>query len=316
MLMPLIPKKKSRLYIFWQHYRWWIILAAIFLILIILLGPYAFRPWTSYPDGLRTKIAWRNFQATFQESCREECLSKRQSYALVWRQAYQREPELLTEQFTRVFASENRELQAALIKIMAADSKSEALPPLLARVIADREASLENKRLIVNFFPESFADDNWLDQLREQISDTDLLLADRLYALSLLKSYPSQESALILKNIILSNAPEELLSQSCQIAGEWDEGLFVWTENDIEKIAEIIRQVESGPRRWRRLWLLIDIKGYDLKLQTVLRGLAENINLDSISRGLAADALKKKFFLDINTPKPTAAEWQIFYEEL
>ncbi|MBN2884747.1 hypothetical protein JXE04_02370 [Patescibacteria group bacterium] len=316
MLMPLIPKKKSKYHILWQKYRWWIILAVIILIFIILLSPYVFRPWTRYPEVLRTKIAWRNFEATFQESCREECLSKRQSYAIIWRQVYKRRPELLTEYFQSVFSGDNRELQSALIKIMAADSVNKNLPALLAQVIADKDASLENKRLIVNLFSESFADDNWLDQLRTQISDAGILLADRLYALSLLKSYPNPANALILKNIILNNSPEELLGESCQLAGEWDEKLFVWTETDMDIMAQIIAQAESGPQRWRRIWLLLLIKAHDSKLQTILRDVAENITLDNISRGLAAEALKNKFSLDINTPEPTAAEWQVFYEKI
>ncbi|MCF7860585.1 hypothetical protein K9M09_03100 [Patescibacteria group bacterium] len=316
MLMPLIPKKKSKYYIFWQHYRWWIILTVIISIFIILLSPYVFRPWTRYPEGLRTKIAWRNFISTFQNSCREECLSKRQSYALIWRQTYKKQPELLTEYFKDVFSGDNAELQAALIKIMAADSKNKELPPILAQVISSPQASLENKRLIVNFFPESFADDDWLHQLRMQVSDDSVLAADRLYALSLLKSYPSRDNAVSIKNIILNNEAEEILSEACRLAGEWDSNLFAWTESDMERMAEIIRQTENGPQRWRRLWLLAEIKGHDLSLQAILRVLAENSGLDNISRSLASETLLQRFSLNIKTPTPTEAEWQIFYEKL
>lgn len=316
MLLPLISKKKTKYQIFWQKYRWWLLLASFILLLFILLSPYIFRSWTKYPEKLRAEIAWRHFEHTFAYDCREECLSKRQSYAGIWRLAYVNQPELFNQFFNEVFSEDNPELQAALIKIMSADKKGQVLPPVLARVIANPQASLENKRLIVNFFPEYFNDDDWLEQLRSQLLDEGLSPSDRVYALELLKAFPSQINALSLKKIILSNTPEGLLTSACQQAGQWPSDLFLWSNNDLEQLIKIILSSKSGPLRWRRLWLLSDMKADNSKLSVSLQSLANNQDLDNISRGIAAETLSSNFSIDINTPNPTAAEWQLFYEQI
>ena len=316
MLMPLIPKKRSKYQIFWQRYHWRLSLFGLVLLLFILLSPYIFRPWTKYPEKLRAEIAWRNFKTTFSYDCREECLSKRQSYAGIWRPVYANKPELFTEFFNEVFVGDNAELQVALIKIMSADRNGQILPAILARVIASPSASLENKRLIVNFFPEYFNDEAWLEQLRVQLLDENVFPADRVYALELLKAFPSQINALSLKKIILSDTPEILLSPTCQQASQWSRDLFLWSGSDLEQLAWLILNSKPGPLRWRRLWMLSDIKTDNAKLSELLQAMANNQNLDKISRGIAADALNQNFSIDINTPDPTAAEWQLFYEQI
>ncbi len=314
--MPLIPKKKSKYQIFWQTYRWWILVFSFILLFFILLSPYIFRSWTKYPEELRAEISWHKFESTFTYNCRDECLSERQSYASIWRPIYTGRPELFSEFFNEVFAGDNVELQTALIKIMSADKSDKNLPVVLGKVIASPEASLENKRLIVNFFPEYFNDEVWLQQLRVQLLDESLSLDDRLYALGLLKVFPSQASALSLKKIILSNESEVLLKPACQQIDQWSSDLFLWSDVDIEKLTQLILASKSGPMRWRRLWLLSDIKIDNSKLSELLQVLANNQNLDNISRGIAADVLSQNFFIDINTPDPAAAEWQLFYEQI
>lgn len=316
MLMPLIPKKKTKYQIFWKRYRWYLLASIFVLVLFIFLSPYIFRPWTKYPDKLRAEIAWRNFENTFSYDCREECLSKRQFYASIWRPIYDNRPELFTEFFNETFLGDNDELQAALIKIMSASENREALVPVLAKVISSNQASLENKRLIVNFFPEYFNDEIWLEQLRAQLLNEDLLIADRIYALKLLKAFPDQSNALSLKKIILTNVSEELLSLACQQANQWPTDLFSWSDNDLEQLTKLILYSKASPLAWRRLWLLGDIQNNSSKVSELLQILADNKNLDSISRGIAADALKENFSIDINTPDPTATEWQLFYEQI
>jgi len=137
MLMPLIFKPKENKILSWLKKHWlWLSLTAFFLLLFILLAPCIFRPWTKYPETLRADIAWRNFKATFVSDCREECLVKRQSYAANWRSYFKKHPEIADERYRVVFQEGETHLQAAIIKIMAADSDAQALPPMLADVIS------------------------------------------------------------------------------------------------------------------------------------------------------------------------------------
>ncbi len=318
MLMPLIFKPKENKILGWLKKYWpWLSLTAFLLILFILLAPYIFRPWTKYPEELRANIAWRNFKATFVGDCREECLVKRQSYAANWRSYFKKHPEIADEKYRVVFQEEEKDLQAAIIKIMAADSDDEALPPILADVISSPNSSPENKRLIVTYFPEAFQDEKWLALIRAQVLSKELNLEERVYALRLLSSFPTVENRDLLKRIILSPEPLELLNAAFLVIGAWPLESVKWSRAEVDTLNALIIGAEIGPARWRRLWLLSEIMDIPLEdKRNLLISLANNINLDLISRGLSAEAINKLFNLEIKTPLPSAADWQEYYEKI
>lgn len=308
-------KEKGRVFIF----RYWPYLTLLLLLLIIfsLLAPYIFRPFTSYPEKLRAEIAWRKFANTFYGSCREACLAARQSYASIWRPIYRTQPELAQDKFRLVFSKEKAEMQVALIKIMAADYGSSNLPPLLAQLLTSEETSLENKRLIVTFFSESFDDPNWLTILRSQVLDESLNLDDRVYALKLLSPFPKSENIVLLKQLLLQALPSELANTAFNLSSNWQEGTLSFSESELDRLKQLIEEEGTGPARWRRIWLLSEESaGSSSSRKERLESLALNQNLDNISRGLAADSLFNEFKLEINTPEPSASEWQEFYDSL
>jgi len=319
MLMPLEFKKKkdNKTLAFIKRYWPYLSLALFLLVLFLLLSPYLFRNWTEYPEALRAEIAWRNFQASFQTACREGCLAQRQSYASIWRPYYQKNPALALDHFSAVFADGPEELQAALIKIMAADSQDGSLPPLLASVIADSKASAENKRLIVTFFPDAFQDEAWQEQLRAMIADESLSLSERIYAVELLASFPNTANFKALTALILKDTDEDLLFAAIRSLSNWPETEFSWSEGEIEVLGDLIKRSPKGQARWRRLWIVNSLtKKYPDKTRTLLSSLASDESLDAISRGLAAEALLSDFNINIKTPVPAAQDWQEFYETL
>jgi len=319
MLMPLDFKKKkeNKIIFFLKRYWLYLSLAAIILFLFVLLSPYIFRSWTNYPEALRAEIAWRRFRASFQASCREDCLAQRQSYASLWRPYYRRYSEAASVNFSKALKEGPPELASAVIKIMAADSENGALPPLLAQVIADPGASADNKRLIVNFFPESFKDETWQAQLREMLNDGSLDLKERLYALQLLAPFSRPANIVCFKTLILEVSPEPLFKEASRVIAAWPEGSVIWSEAEIKILISLIPGLEKGPQRWRRLWLLSALakKQPDI-IRSSLSALALNQQMDVISRSLAADALWSYFNIKIETPIPSAQAWQEFYDSL
>jgi hypothetical protein len=312
-------KKKRKLK--WQEFiiRFWPYLSALLLLLIILalLSPYLFRPFTLYPEKLRAEIAWRKFVATFHDACRESCLAARQSYASIWRPIYRSQPALAQANFSSAFTDDNEALQAALIKIMAADYGSLNLPPLLAQLLMSEQTSLENKRLIVTFFSESFNDPQWFEVLRAQVLNESLNLADRIYALKLLAPFPELENISLLKQLLLQSLEPELMKAAFNLASTWPVGALSFSELELDQLRQLIEQGAVGPARWRRIWLLSEKSaGMTEARRQRLELLANNENLDSISRGLAADSLFHEFKIEINTPEPSASAWQEFYDSL
>lgn len=319
MILPLLtklqPKKIPRWQFFIRVYWPWLSASLLMLVIFLLLAPYLFRPWTRYPEPLRAEIAWRYFQASFSGVCREECLAERQAYAAIWRPFYQREPELAATVFRQAFAEGGAELQAAIIKIMAADSDAKVLPPFLAEVIADPSASAENKRLIVTFFAAAFQDEAWLSSVRDQVLDKNLNLAEREYALSLLAAFPDETTRELLKILILQDSPINLLTLATRI---WSSlPVQTWSAAELQQLQQLIVTSSAGPARWRRLWLLnAAAQEQGLMARAHLVAIAENQSLDAISRGLAAETLLTLFQVQINTPTPSAGDWQQFYESL
>lgn len=312
-------KKKRK--VKWRVFisRYWPYLTGLLLVLIVLslLSPYIFRPFTTYPEKLRAEIAWRKFAATFDDSCRESCLAARQSYASIWRPIYRTQPDWAQANFSSAFTGDRAELQAALIKIMAADYGSLNLPPLLAKLLMAENTSLENKRLIITFFSESFNNPQWLGVLRLQVLDEGLNLADRIYALKLLAPFPEPENISLLKQLLLQSLPPELTKTAFQLASTWPTGALAFSELELDQLRQLIEQAEVGPARWRRIWLLSEKSaGSPDSRQKRLESLSINKNLDSISRGLAADSLLNEFKIEINTPEPSALAWQEFYDSL
>lgn len=319
MLMPLDFKKKkeNKIISFIKRYWLYLSLSLVILILFLLLSPYIFRSWTKYPEALRVEIAWRHFQATFQGACREDCLAQRQTYASIWRPYYKRHPEEANNNFSLALSGGSEELSAALIKIMAADSEDGILPPLLAQIISNPEASAENKRLIVNLFPAAFQDEVWQEQLREMINNNALDLRERVYAIELLASFPVEANINVLKTIILQVSPEPLLTTASRVIAAWPENSVLWSESEVMTLGDLIPRVERGPARWRRLWILNSLaKKYPEIIRSILSPLALNEKLDLISRGLAAEALQSYFALKIETPVPSSQDWQEFYDSL
>lgn len=318
MLTPLLMKKSLSVWQRrWRRYWPWVLTGVFILLIFCLLAPCLFRSWTHYPEALRAEIAWRRFRSSFTDNCREDCLAARQSYAAIWRPFYQKNPDAAEINFQEVFKTGKPELQAALIKIMAADNDKNKLPPILAELIADPQTSLENKRLIVNFFPEAFKDEVWLKQVRSQAVSADTAAADRLYALRLLAAFPDAETVALVKNLILEHEDAEFLETALNVAAGWPRGTIIWSDADLAALSALIIREPVGSGRWRRLWLLVEA-GSDRpeKLRSLLTELAGRQDLDKISRGLAADALRTKFNFDINPPAPSAQEWQEFYEDL
>lgn len=310
-------RKKIRWKIF--IYRYYPYLIGLFFCLVIfsLLSPYIFRPWTSYPEELKAEIAWRKFRATFNNTCRESCLVARQSYASIWRPVYRQKPALGENNFASVFSQNNEELQAAVIKIMAADYGSLNLPPILAQVLMADDTSLENKRLIVTFFSESFNNPDWWATLRAQVLDETLNLNDRLYALKLLAPFPDPENIILVKQLLLKPLNQDFLETTFHLVSAWPPGALSWSELELDQLAHLIKQLEPGPARWRRLWLLAEEGiGDSLSRPERLKELANNQFLDNISRGLVAETLLNEFKIEINTPEPSASEWQAFYESI
>jgi len=310
-------KKRFKWPVFIFHYWPYLVALVFFSIILALLLPYIFRPWTSYPEELKAEIAWRKFEASFSGICRESCLTARQSYAGIWRPIYRKKPELALANFKKVFTGNQAELQAALIKIMAADYGSLNLPPLLAEVLMSEHSSLENKRLIVSFFSQSVNDPNWLAILRAQVLDEELGLADRVYALSLLSAFPELENIILLKKLLLTNLADELMKMAFNVGSTWPDGALSWSESELDRLMKLIEQADEGPARWRRIWLLSEKdSGGQISRRERLELLANNEALDNISRGLAADSLLNEFKIEINTPEPSASQWQKFYESL
>lgn len=309
--------KASVLKLFFKKYLAVIIGFSCLLCLFIVLSPYIFRPWTKYPSELKAEIAWQKFTNSFTGSCRESCLASRQSYASVWRPIYLEQAELRTEKLTEVFSGDNSELQKAMIKIMAADLGSDTLPPIFAKLLMDDSVSDENKRLIVVFFPTAFDDPAWLEQIRGKISDSSLRPAERAYALSLLASYPQPDNTNFLKRIILRETNEEILEAAFKVASTWPNGALNFSEEELNSLKRVIIATPLKKLRWRRIWLISELdSGSSISRKVRLKELAEKSNLDNISRGLAAEALRLEFSLEINTPEPTAPEWQELYEYL
>lgn len=319
MLMPLNFKKKedNKIILFIKRYRLYIGLFLFVTVLFALLAPYIFRPWIKYPEVLRSEIAWRYFRASFQASCREDCLAKRQVYASIWRPYYREHPEAAADNFGKALSDGPEELRAALIKIMAADNQSDALPPLLAQAIADDKISAETKRLIVNFFPEYFRDELWQGRLRETLADNSLALSERVYALELLSPFPGAANINALKPLILRVSPEPLFAAACRVLSAWPEDSVLWSEDEASLLADLIISSEKGSLRWRRLWILSSLsEKYPEKISALLSSLAADERLDLISRSLAAEALSSYLKIKIITPDPSARDWQEFYESL
>lgn len=318
MLMPLIFRPKENKVLSWLKKYWpWFGLAVFLFIILILLLPYMFRPWTKYPEAIRAEIAWRSFKASFTGNCREQCLVNRQSYAAYWRPYFKKYPDVATEKYREVFAENGAELQAASIKIMAADNGHLTLPTILADVISNPESSLENKRLIVTYFPAAFQDEKWLELIRAQVMSAEPSLEDRIYALRLLSAFPNEDTKALIKRVILSVAPTELLNTAFLVLGAWPADSLSWSTAEINTLYTLIIESESGPARWRRLWLLSETNNEAHEEQrSLLIALANNLGLDLISRGLAAEALNKIFNLEIKTPLPAASDWDKFYEQI
>ena len=319
MLLPLLtklpPKKMPRWRSFIRTHWVWLSAGLLALVIFLLLTPYLFRPWTRYPEPLRAEIAWRYFQASFTGVCREECLAERQAYAAIWRPFYRREPELAAALFRQAFAKGGRELQAAIIKIMAADGNTKSLPPFLAEVIADPSASAENKKLIVTFFAGAFQDEAWLNSVRAQVLAENVNLAEREYALSLLAAFPDEATVSLLKKLILQDSPMNLLTLAVRIYSSLS--VQTWSTEELQRLRQLIVASPAGPGRWRRLWLLnAAAEEGDLSARSHLMEIAENQSLDAVSRGLAAETLLTLFQVQINTPAPSAGDWQQFYESL
>lgn len=302
---------------FFLRYWPYLILGFILTIIFILISPYLFRPWTQYPEELRVEIAWQKFSASFDYSCRETCLALRQNYADIWRPFYRNHLEIGEKHFQEVFMGDNEKLQAAVIKILAADYSNSDLPPFLAKLLLDPKMSAENRRLIVVFFPEAFDKQDWLESVRKQIISNELSLKDRVYALSLLAPFPNQQNISLLKNIILSNSEPLLLEEAFKVLASWPAQSLAWQENELDHLLDVIFATKEKELRWRRLWLLGELEaGSIVNRKRRLEELAQSPALDPISRGLAAESLRLEFSLEINTPEPTSSEWQELYEYL
>lgn len=316
-IMKLNNGSQQRLKVFVKKNLIPLIIGFIFMGLIIILSPYIFRSWTKYPQALRAEIAWRKFSASFNGICRESCLASRQSYANIWRPIFLKDTELQRIKLEEVFESDNNELQKAMIKIMAADLKTTDLPPIFARLLMDESVSEENKRLIVMFFPNAFNNPNWLAQLRSTISNYRLTVAERAYALSLLAPFPERENISLVKRIILEENDSGLIAQAFKVVSVWPNGSLALTAADLNELKEMIVKSPFKQLRWRRIWLLSELdSGLATDREEILREIAYNASLDNISRGLAAEALRLEFSLEINTPEPSAPEWQELYEYL
>lgn len=314
-LSPMVKTKgiKKFLLRFWP----WLLLIFLCLLIFLLLTPYLFRTWVNYPPMLRAEIAWRRFCASFQGSCREDCVASRQAYAAIWRSVYRDHPEKLEEKMRTVFAGENSELQASLIKIMAADSSQGALPPILAELIADQQTSAENKRLIVAFFAAAFQDEDWLAQIRHQVRLVDLTLEERLYALRLLAAFPNEQNGLLVKELILVANNEDLSREAFKLAFNWPPQTIKWSEADLSRLGILIKQEKTLAQRWRYLWLLGDQAAVlSDNTRLLLVDLINEATLDAISRSLAAETLNLVFGVDIKAPDPSVQDWQEFYENI
>lgn len=244
-------------------------------------------------------------------------MAKRQAYAAIWRPYYQKYPDLATANLAEALAEGSEELQAAIIKIMAADKQADSLPPVLAQIIANQSANAEIKRLIVRSFPEAFEDEAWQERLRVVMADKEMALEERFYAIELLASFPDKTNLIALKSLILANVPEAILTAASRALAAWPDAEIDWSESEADILSALISEAETGAARWRRLWLLISlIEKYPEKIRALLSALASNSRLDAISRGLAGEALRLHFKINIETPSPSAREWQEFYEAL
>lgn len=317
-ILPIFKKKKeSKKKIFFKKFGPYIIGFFIFLCFIALLSPYIFRPWTRYPDKLKAEIAWRYFVATFDGICREACLASRQSYASIWRPIYLEQPELGEDNIRLALQEGSEELQTALVKIMAADYSNLSLPLILQELMMSSETSNEVKRLILVFFPEAFYDSNWLADIRSRVLNNNLSIAERSYALSLLSPFPEAANLSLLKSILMSQISGDLLEEAFNLFSTWPPGALTWSQDDLEVMKSLVLNSPKGSARWRRIWLLSEEGVMDEKMQiSILKELAETNFLDPISRGLAADSLLTRFQIIINTPEPSAQEWQEFYASL
>lgn len=305
------PAKKKLKWIF-------ILLGLLFALVMLYFSYQLWRPWSSYRPELQAELAWKNFVNTFSTSCRESCLAERQFYADRWRSYYLQNLEWQNQRCYWVFfETDNTELQKALIKIMAADYTHNSLPPCLQTVIESESSSLENKALIVQAFAPLFKNEDWLNLLKQQIQDPGLNEEERSYLLSLLASFPDIDNALVVKEIILSSKSSLLLNEALKIRSLWSSDLFAWTENDLDLLAQFLESYSDPALRWSRIWLLAERGlGVAESRRRRLETIAHNINLDAISRGIAADSLNLEFDLEIKTPAPSEREWQEFYEKL
>lgn len=317
--MPLnFKKKEKKKYVALLQRHWpWLSLGIFVLLIFILLAPYVFRPWTKYPDELKADIAWRQFQATFNSSCRESCLASRQTYADIWRPYFKRRAEVAAVQYELAFRDGKEDLQSALIKIMAADYGRASLPPVLAEFIAQPDASGEIKRQIVISFPEAFADEDWLRNLRLVVTDERAASEERVYALKLLFAYPDAASSGLVKEILMRDNMGSLTSVALQVASSWPENTIRFATDDLITLEHLIYAENDKAIRWQRLWYLVEAaNGKDEILRGLLSNIAKNAQLDVITRGLAADTLRVKFEIEIMTPEPTSADWQEYYEKI
>lgn len=295
----------------------YLIPAVMLTIILILLSPYIFRSWTKYPEELRVEIAWQEFINTFNGPCRESCLASRQSYASIWRPAHLKQVKLQEKALEQVFASDNSELQKAMIKIVAADNGSTALPVFFAKQLMDQNLSDENRRLIVTFFPEAFNNSDWLSAVRDEVDNFNLTVQDRAYALSLLASYPESENIIFLKRIILEEREKLILESAFRVVSAWPKSSLALNEEDLDNLTQAIINSADISLRWRRIWILSEFEvGLSACRREKLTQIANRGSLDNISRGLAAEALRLEYGLEINTPEPTNSEWQELYDYL
>lgn len=220
-------------------------------------------------------------------------------------------------QYELAFKEGNEDLQSALIKIMAADYGRASLPPVLAEFIAQPDASAEIKRKIVISFPEAFADEDWLRNLRLVVTDEKVATEERVYALKLLSAYPDAASSGLVKEILMRDKMGSLASVALQVASAWPEDTMRFATEDLITLEQLIYAETDKAVRWQRLWYLVEAaNGQDEILRGLLINIANNAQLDVITRGLAADTLRVKYEMEIMTPEPTSADWQEYYEKI
>ncbi|MGE5426047.1 MAG: hypothetical protein ACM3PZ_03165 [Bacillota bacterium] len=308
--------KKPPFWKVWLAAKWkWIAAALAILAVLGLLSPVLFRPWMKYPPSLRSEMAWQGFVKTFNGSCREACLANRQVYADAWRPYFSAHSDLAVKYYREALSSGKPELQAALIRIMAAEYGSDALPVALEGMIENESVDLEIKKLIVFSFSGAFADEDWLMSLRSLASDPQASLANRRYALELLSPYPSAENSSLMKEMIIRTQETELLTASLDAVSFWSGNSIRWSAEDLQSLMEAVRKPGEVSARWKRIWFMAGM-GRQAVVIEALAAIAADGSLDNISRGLAAEALTAAGGRRPSVPEPTEAEWQEFYEKI